>query len=194
MEKYPIKWTQVVIAIFYSFVYTKFYSEKKVCNFLWYQLSIVRHARYTDYGCNTINYETMDRQLASDNNANERKRNYQHERAVETDGSEPNSCTNKKQDVDIQKQCNTDNTAEPSVNPNPMAMVNNKYENNSLLSEPINDDNERVISEQFREDGMKANMKQTQTRTCKRVDPGCGECSKMNHFRVVWREITVILK
>ena len=33
-----------------------------------------------------INYETIVRQAASDNNANNRKRNCQHERAVKKDG------------------------------------------------------------------------------------------------------------
>ena len=42
-----------------------------------------------------INYETIGRQVASDDNADNRKRNCQYDRAVQTEDRMPGSCTNK---------------------------------------------------------------------------------------------------
>ena len=41
----------------------------------------------------TINYETINRQLVSYDNADNRKRKSQYERAVQTEGGMPESCT-----------------------------------------------------------------------------------------------------
>ena len=44
----------------------------------------------------TIKYETTGRQLTSDDNTDNRKRNCQYERAVQTGSGMTESCTNKK--------------------------------------------------------------------------------------------------
>ena len=81
----------------------------------------------------------------------------------------------RRQNADVQKQCNADNTARPSFTLNPMVMGNNTNENSSH-SEPINKDNKSFISEliinenqgffseQLRENDMAANIKQTSER------------------------------
>ena len=94
-------------------------------------------------GVLTIDYEIIGRQLTPYDNPDKRQGNYQSERAVQTDGRKPESCTNNRWNVeaqkgihtegqkawelykqeagsDVQKQCNVDNTTKPSVTPNPM--------------------------------------------------------------------------
>ena len=87
----------------------------------------------------------------------------------------PESCTNKRQDAETQKQHNTDKTAKPSVITNPIVMDNNNSEKSFIL-EPINKDNniflseliinehQSFVSEQLREYAMTANVKQTSER------------------------------
>ena len=56
------------------------------------------------------------------------------------------------QDVDAQKQCNTNNTAEPGIDANPTVTCNNKHSNKSFLSV------------QIRQDDMKPNVEQPHKR------------------------------
>ena len=120
-------------------------------------------------GVLTINDKTIGRQLASGDSADKRQRNYQCERAVETEGvklesyaynmqgvdaqkavkaegGKPESCTNKKQDANVQRQCNADNKAKPNVIFNLSVMASNNNEN-SCPSEPINKDKNSFFSE-----------------------------------------------
>ena len=60
-----------------------------------------------------------------------------HKKAVQAECGKSESCTNKRQDADIQKQCSADNKANPSAVLNPVAMENNNNENRSP-TEPIN--------------------------------------------------------
>ena len=107
--------------------------------------------------------------------ANDRKINFQGNRAVQTEGRMPEICTNKRQDGETQSQHNTDNTTEPVVITNPKVMGGNNNENNFLsestnkytnkfLSELITNENQSFVSEQLREDDMAANVKQTSER------------------------------
>ena len=81
-----------------------------------------------------INY-AKGRQLVSDDNPDNMKRKCQNERAVQTKGGMPQSCTNKKQDAETKKkQHNADNTVKPRVITNLMVIGNNNNEN-SFLSE-----------------------------------------------------------
>ena len=50
-----------------------------------------------------INYKAIGGHSASDKNADKRKRNCQYERAVQREGMKSESCTNKRQDVDVQE-------------------------------------------------------------------------------------------
>ena len=49
---------------------------------------------------------------------------------------------NKRQDIDVKKQCNEDNATEPGVVPNPVVMGNNKNKNKSFFSESIINENQ----------------------------------------------------
>ena len=49
-------------------------------------------------------------------------------------------------DVDVQNQCNADNTTEPSVTPN-WTVIGKNYNDNIFLSEPINNDHKSFFSE-----------------------------------------------
>ena len=102
--------------------------------------------------------------------AEKRQRNCQCERSVQKEGGNAESCTNKRQDPDVQKQCNADNTAKPSVITNPMFMGNNTNENSFLLgstnrdtdsffSELIINENQTLVSEKLRENDLVANVK-----------------------------------
>ena len=53
-------------------------------------------------GVITINCETIGRQLASDDNADKRRRKCQYERVVQTGGRKPESCQNQRHDFDVQ--------------------------------------------------------------------------------------------
>ena len=109
-------------------------------------------------GVVTIKCEAIGRQVASDDNADRRKRNCQYERAVQTEGGKPETWINKRQDV-VQKQSNADNTAEAGVVPNPTVMGNNNNKDKSFISELIINENQKLSSEQFREDDLKTNVK-----------------------------------
>ena len=111
----------------------------------------------------TIKYNTICRKLTSDEKANKRQRNCQCERAVQTEGGKLQRYAYNKQDVDAQKQCNTDNKDENYTNrkqhinvlqqhtadnvdkpvfvPNPMVMDNNHNRNQSIVSDQIINDN-----------------------------------------------------
>ena len=69
-----------------------------------------------------MNYETIGRQLTPDDNPYKRQRNCQSERAVQAEAMEPESCTNKRQYADVQKQSSAENISEPIVTPNPTVM------------------------------------------------------------------------
>ena len=51
----------------------------------------------------TINYDTIGRHLALNGNPDESQRNYKSEKAVQTEGGKPESCTNNRQNVDAYK-------------------------------------------------------------------------------------------
>ena len=116
----------------------------------------------------TIKYNTIGRQLASDNKANKRQRNCQCERAVQRGGRKLERYVSNWQDIDLQKQCNADNAAdtdeswtnrkqhcnaqkqynadnmdEPDVVPNAIVMGNNNNRNKSLLSDLIINENQK---------------------------------------------------
>ena len=58
-----------------------------------------------------LNCEIIGRHLVSGDNANNSYRNCQYERAVDTAGGMPESCTHKRQDADTQSQHNAESTA-----------------------------------------------------------------------------------
>ena len=122
-------------------------------------------------GVLTINCKTIGRQFASDNKTDNRKRNHQCEKAVQTKGGMSESCTNKMQDVETQSQHNADNTTEPSVIGNQTDMCNNNDEKsfpsestnedtNSFFSELIINETQSFVSEHLREDDMPTTVKQ----------------------------------
>ena len=96
------------------------------------------------WGVLTINYETIGKQLTSDDDSYKRKRNFKHERAIQTEGGKPESCTNKR---DVQKQCNADNAARPGVVPNPTVMDNNNNKKKSSFSDVIINENQSFLSD-----------------------------------------------
>ena len=125
-------------------------------------------------GVLTILYTTIGRQLASDDNADDRKRNCKYEKTVQTEGKMPESCTDKRQDAETQWQHNTENTTEPSIITNP-TVIGNKNENNfppestnrdtnNFFSELIINEIQGCVSEQLREHDMASNAKQTSKR------------------------------
>ena len=124
-------------------------------------------------GVLTINYDTIGRQAASDDNANNWKRNCQCVSAVQTEGGKFECHENKRQDTEEQSEHNTDNTAELSIVTNPQVIGNNSN-GNSFFSEIINKDgdsflseltineNQSFVSDQLRKDDTVAsNTKQT---------------------------------
>ena len=109
-------------------------------------------------GVLTIKYNTIGRQLASEDKANKMQINCQWERAVQTEGGKLERYLYNRQDANVQKQYNAANTdeshknrrkhveaqeqynsynvEEPDVVPNPMVMGNSSR-NQSLLSDAI---------------------------------------------------------
>ena len=63
-------------------------------------------------GVLTINYETIGRQLTPDDNPDNKQKNYQCERTIQTEGGKLESYAYNRQDVDTQKQCNAYSTAD----------------------------------------------------------------------------------
>ena len=98
-------------------------------------------------GVLTITYETIGRQGTPDDNPDKKQRNCQSEKAVQTEGSKPESCTNKRQDADAQKQCSEDNMSEWSFTPNPIVMGTNNNDI-SFFTEPMNNDNKSFFHSQ----------------------------------------------
>ena len=152
------------------------YRTNKVCKFLNFfvvpgssQVLLIMPFIET-LGVLTMIYNTIGRQLASDNKANKRQRNCQYERAVQTEGWKLERCAYDRQIVDAQKLCNVNNGAntaewcihrgqhvdtheqhtadsvdEPDVVPNSMAMGNNNHRNQSLLSDLIIRENQNFF-------------------------------------------------
>ena len=65
------------------------------------------------------------------------------------------SCTNRKQHNDAQEQYNADNVDDPYAVPNPMVTDDNNNMNQSLVWDPIINEDQNFLSEQFREDHTK---------------------------------------
>ena len=59
------------------------------------------------------------------------------------------SCTNRRQHVDVQEQCNADL---PVVDPNPTVMGNMNNRNQNLSSNPIINESQSFLSEQLTEE------------------------------------------
>ena len=135
-------------------------------------------------GVLTINQDTTGRQLASDDNTDKIKTSGQSKKAVQTESRETESCKNKMQDANVQKQCNANNIAKPSVDTNPMVMGNNNNSNKSFLSQQIaednmktnvkqtnqknkKDDNGSFHSDQYKKNGMEAFIKQMEKKKTK---------------------------
>ena len=75
-------------------------------------------------GIVTINTDTICRQLASDENTDKRRTNRQSKKAIQTEGRQPDSCTNNMLEVDVQIQCNANNTSQPGIDATPTVMGN----------------------------------------------------------------------
>ena len=97
-------------------------------------------------GALTVNSETIDRQVASDENTDNCKRNCQHKRAIQTEGGKFQSYENKRQDAEAQCKHNADNAAKSSIVSNPTVIGKNSNEN-SFSSENINKDSNCFFSE-----------------------------------------------
>ena len=71
------------------------------------------------------------------------------------------SCTNRRQHLDVQKQYNVDNVDEPVADLNPMVLGNINNRNQNSSSNPIINEDPSFLPEKFTKDDMKANVKQT---------------------------------
>ena len=102
-------------------------------------------------GVLTIKYEAIGRQLASDDNADKGKIICQFERAVQTEGGKPESCKNKRQDVDVQNNAMQTMKLSKVLFPIQWSQITITIRITAFFSEPTSIENQSFLSEQFRE-------------------------------------------
>ena len=92
-------------------------------------------------GILTINGETIDRQVVSDDITDNSKRHGQCKRTIQIEGGKCEQFESEKQDAEAQSQQNADNTAEPTICTNPTVTGNNNNKNDFFV-ETVNKDSD----------------------------------------------------